>query len=37
MREPELLARDRWTREALLELQRERVQALVAYATTHSP
>jgi hypothetical protein len=37
MCEAELMARDRWTREALLAFQRERVRALVAYPTTHSP
>ena len=37
MREAELMARDRWTREELLAFQRERVQALVAHAVTNSP
>jgi len=36
MREAELLARDRWTREDLLAFQRERVRALVAYAVSNS-
>jgi phenylacetate-CoA ligase len=36
MREAELMARDRWTREELLAFQRERVQALVAHAVTNS-
>src|SRR6187200_1626164 len=37
MREAELMARDRWTREELMAFQRERVQALVAHAVTNSP
>ena len=37
MREAELMARDRWTRDELPTFQRERVQALVAYAVTNSP
>jgi phenylacetate-CoA ligase len=37
MREAELMARDRWTREELLAFQRERVQALVEHAVTNSP
>jgi phenylacetate-CoA ligase len=36
VREAELMARDRWTRDELLAFQRERVQALVAYAVTNS-
>jgi phenylacetate-CoA ligase len=36
MRETEL-ARDRWSREELLRFQRERVQALIRHAVTHSP
>ncbi|HJV15648.1 MAG TPA: AMP-binding protein [Propionibacteriaceae bacterium] len=37
MREAELMARDRWSREQLLAFQRERVQALIRHAVTHSP
>jgi phenylacetate-CoA ligase len=36
MREAELLARDRWSREEVLAFQRERVQALITHAVTHS-
>ncbi|HEY6813804.1 MAG TPA: hypothetical protein VI074_14075 [Propionibacteriaceae bacterium] len=36
MREAELMARDRWTREELLAFQRERVRALITHAVTHS-
>ena len=36
MREPELMARDRWTREDLLAFQGERLRALLAHAVTHS-
>jgi phenylacetate-CoA ligase len=37
MREAELMARDRWSREELSAFQRERVQALIKHAVTHSP
>ena len=33
MREAELLAHDRWSREDLMEFQRERLRALIAHAT----
>ena len=36
MREAELYARDRWSREDLVAFQRERVQALVTHRLTHS-
>jgi phenylacetate-CoA ligase len=36
MREAELMAHDRWSREQLLAFQRERVQALIRHAVTHS-
>jgi phenylacetate-coenzyme A ligase PaaK-like adenylate-forming protein len=36
VREAELMARDHWTREELLALQRNRLQALITYAVTHS-
>jgi hypothetical protein len=34
MREAELMAHDRWSREELLAFQRERVQALITHAVT---
>jgi phenylacetate-CoA ligase len=37
MREAELMAHDRWSREELLAFQRERVGALIKHAVTHSP
>jgi phenylacetate-CoA ligase len=37
MREAELMARDRWSREDLLTFQRERLRALVTHAVTNSP
>jgi phenylacetate-CoA ligase len=37
MREAELMARDRWSREQLSAFQRERVQELIKHAVTHSP
>jgi phenylacetate-coenzyme A ligase PaaK-like adenylate-forming protein len=37
MREAELMARERWSREDLLAFQRERVRALVAHAVADSP
>jgi phenylacetate-CoA ligase len=36
MREAELLAHDRWSREDLLAFQRERLRALIAHAVTNS-
>jgi hypothetical protein len=36
MREAELMARDRWTRDDLLAFQGERLRALLAHAVTHS-
>jgi phenylacetate-CoA ligase len=36
MREAELMARDRWSREELSAFQRERVHALITHAATHS-
>jgi phenylacetate-coenzyme A ligase PaaK-like adenylate-forming protein len=37
MREAELVARDRWSRDELLAFQRERLRALVANAVANSP
>jgi phenylacetate-CoA ligase len=37
MREAELMARDRWSREDLVAFQRERVRALITHAVMHSP
>src|SRR5215217_2625956 len=37
MREAELMARDRWSREDLLTFQWERLRALVTHAVTNSP
>jgi phenylacetate-coenzyme A ligase PaaK-like adenylate-forming protein len=36
MREAELLAHDRWSREELLEFQRERLRALIAHVVSYS-
>jgi phenylacetate-CoA ligase len=36
VRDAELLARDRWSREELLAFQRERLQALITHAVTNS-
>ncbi len=37
MREAELLAHDRWSREDLMEFQRERLRALIAHAVKLFP
>lgn len=37
MREAELMARDRWSREDLVAFQRERVRALITHTVAHSP
>jgi phenylacetate-CoA ligase len=37
MREAELMARDRWSREELSAFQQERLQALITHAVRHSP
>ena len=37
MREAELMAHDRWSRDDLVAFQRRRVRALVTHAVTHSP
>ena len=37
MREAELMAHDRWSRDDLVAFQRERVRALVTHAVSHSP
>jgi phenylacetate-CoA ligase len=37
MREAELMAHDRWSRDDLVAFRRERVRALVTHAVSHSP